>query len=77
MMDQGRATALGLVADPAGAYGVGILTLDVVRAYMLTTVHQPSFDLISFSDQTAPCSRRGADVLAGLFQKAESISLFT
>lgn len=28
MMDQGRAAAFGLVADPKDAYGVGILTLD-------------------------------------------------
>ncbi len=28
MMDQGLVAAFGLVADPRGAYGVGILTLD-------------------------------------------------
>jgi len=28
MMDRGLVAVFGLVADPAGAYGVGILTLD-------------------------------------------------
>ncbi len=28
MMDRGLTAAFGLVADPAGAFGVGILTLD-------------------------------------------------
>jgi hypothetical protein len=58
LMDEGLAVGFGLVADPAGAYGIGIVEVDDEAAVQTLTANDPTIRSgHGFSFQVLPMPR--------------------